>query len=278
MSKNFEEEYKALSENDLPDLWARIDAGLTSKTAGTERVEKTPTEKKGVVIFFKKYKTVVAAAVCAIVIIPTFMLLGDVGSKNYTDASMEESTTTEMAAADEVMEDGESLLSQLHEYAEDKGFAAGSAASDTAEACEEAPASAEMYMDEAADCAADDNIEESVIEELEKKEVSQSKNSGEENCQDSQTTTIVVYDRVSIEVLENTGSYVECNQSMYYEIRIKVLKDSSEKLMKGTELSIYVPITSSIAYITGAKEEVDISYEKGSVCEYQIVRCHKINP
>ena len=33
MSKNFEEEYKALANEDLPDLWNRIEAGLTNRDA-----------------------------------------------------------------------------------------------------------------------------------------------------------------------------------------------------------------------------------------------------
>ena len=32
MSKNFEQEYKALANEDLPDLWNRIENGLAPRT------------------------------------------------------------------------------------------------------------------------------------------------------------------------------------------------------------------------------------------------------
>ena len=269
MSKNFEEEYKALTENELPDLWSRIDAGLTPKTTADETIEEKPTEKKpkekkGVILFFKKYKTVVAAAVCAIVIIPTFMLLGDIGSKNYSDASMEESTTTDMAA-DEIMEEGEAMAPQLQASAEDNGIAGGSAASDTAEACEEAPASEEVYADEAADCATEDTQEESSMKKA-------------DTLQGSNSTTTVIYDKVTVKVLEETGNTVDGDNDIYHEIKVRVLEDASQNLMKGTELSVYVPITSSVVYVKGMKYEVDISYEEGNVCEYQVVVGYSVEP
>ena len=135
MSKNFEEEYKAMTENDLPDLWSRIDAGLTSKATATEpMVEKTSEDKKGIIILIKRYKTVVAAAVCVIAIIPAVMMMGNAGldgSKSSSDMAMENSTITEIAAAGEMIAD-----------------------------------------DEAADCAAEDTVEKSATEEIqEKKEI-----------------------------------------------------------------------------------------------------------
>ena len=36
MSKNFEEEYKALADQELPDLWDRIEEGLAPRSTPKE--------------------------------------------------------------------------------------------------------------------------------------------------------------------------------------------------------------------------------------------------
>lgn len=80
MSKNLEKEYKALVNSEVPDLWARIEAGLDEK----ETVDK----KK--IIHFKVWGTVAAACVCAGLVIPVFrsylyMEGGSSSSPQYTN-------------------------------------------------------------------------------------------------------------------------------------------------------------------------------------------------
>ena len=41
MSKNFEEEYKALADQELPDLWDRIEEGLAPRSTPKEPVKKS---------------------------------------------------------------------------------------------------------------------------------------------------------------------------------------------------------------------------------------------
>ena len=89
MSKNFEEEYKALANEELPDLWNRIEAGLTPRTTAlaeetkdeqivgqiNEQV-KEKTKKRKMISFLYRYRTVAAAALCAVVIIPAAIVIG----------------------------------------------------------------------------------------------------------------------------------------------------------------------------------------------------------
>lgn len=61
MSKNLEREYKAFVDSQVPDLWARIEAGLDEKTAPGIPEKKTP---------FKVWAGLAAACVCVAVIVP----------------------------------------------------------------------------------------------------------------------------------------------------------------------------------------------------------------
>ena len=56
MSKDFEKEYIELAQNEIPDLWDRIEAGLTEKSA--------PENKASITIFLKRYGGLVAAVLC----------------------------------------------------------------------------------------------------------------------------------------------------------------------------------------------------------------------
>ena len=51
MNKNFEQAYKELAQNEVPDLWDRIEAGLKEKSAPAKKdiQEEKYTDRKSVV-------------------------------------------------------------------------------------------------------------------------------------------------------------------------------------------------------------------------------------
>ena len=71
MSKNFEEEYKALADQELPDLWDRIEEGLAPRSTPKEPVKKSTK----IVQFVRRYKGSLAAVVCVLLILPAAILI-----------------------------------------------------------------------------------------------------------------------------------------------------------------------------------------------------------
>ena len=79
MSKQLEKEYRSLMNENAPDLWGRIEAGLEPK--------KQPVQKMG---FWRKYRTwgtVVAACVCLMVAVPVMQRLTGRGPSNMSDST-----------------------------------------------------------------------------------------------------------------------------------------------------------------------------------------------
>lgn len=143
MSKNFEQAYKELAQIEVPDLWNRIEAGLTSKSAPENSNIKIDASKdidtignikiyadtemnvdsgikadadiyvntgkkapNKIRILTRKYVGIAAAIVCAVIILPTAALLKRAGDKSFSDAVMEGidmAQATEESAEDKAM-------------------------------------------------------------------------------------------------------------------------------------------------------------------------------
>ena len=107
MSKNLEREHRALVNSEVPDLWARIEAGLEEKKAAPQKAEtdlhitdfpvtdsqmESKQDKK---VNFKVWAGVAAACVCAALILPamtrTVNMSGGSGSNNTAPQAAEES-------------------------------------------------------------------------------------------------------------------------------------------------------------------------------------------
>lgn len=75
MSKDLEKEYKALMNSEVPDLWARIEAGIDEKNVFTKQGKAPKRFRYGV------WGTVAAACLCVAVAVPVMMQ----ASKGKTD-------------------------------------------------------------------------------------------------------------------------------------------------------------------------------------------------
>ncbi|MBD5457215.1 MAG: hypothetical protein HDR27_01420 [Lachnospiraceae bacterium] len=104
MERDFEQEFRELKQNEIPDLWNRIEAGLSEKK-NTKMISVSEdviafdngardTKK---MIAWRKRGTLIAACVCIVIILPAFSLL--IRSKNYSGSGMDNSAS---AAAEEI--------------------------------------------------------------------------------------------------------------------------------------------------------------------------------
>lgn len=316
MSKNFAEEYKTLANEELPDLWNRIEAGLTPKTtsqageehspdmeqtikpAAPEAKQKAEPEKKKekgkVISVLFRYRTVVAAAVCVIMILPAVILLGrNNRSKSFSGSAADMAAETrEEAPADDAadMESEEMYLMESDDAAEapaeEPEAKAGGAefdnGSDGAGACAEtaliedldSEGAAEKKMDqqenrnvqkemsdEAADITEDIAEEEKALPETQRTDQSFSSTTNRE---------VKIFERVTVEAAEQTGENVKTDGDFFYGINMKVIEDPSGELTEDTEITVWVSYLSSVTYVQGQEYVLDLSYDPGRECPYQV--------
>ncbi|MDE5933882.1 MAG: hypothetical protein K2H40_15560, partial [Lachnospiraceae bacterium] len=147
MERDFEREFRELKQNEIPDLWNRIEAGLPEKKnmtlvsqnmiatdnttgAGKERFEKKDFEKsdfeKGMIKkrpVWRKWGTLIAACVCVVIILPAFSLL--IRNKSYSGSGSDAAAnTTEAIAEDNAAMDMVTAESVETEFAADEAAAA----------------------------------------------------------------------------------------------------------------------------------------------------------
>lgn len=117
MSKNFEQAYKELAQKETPDLWDRIEAGLTEKSAPkktdiskdigkdiqkqivSDKPDEVNTGKSGnkektlstkIRVFAGKYTGIAAAVLCLAVILPAAVFLKRSGEKSFSGGMIAE--------------------------------------------------------------------------------------------------------------------------------------------------------------------------------------------
>lgn len=309
MSKNFEEEYKALANEELPDLWNRIEAGLTPKNTALleEETDKqiVKEKEKKVISFFYRHRTAAAAALCAVVIIPAVIVLGRTGrSKSWESADesapedMNHSVTWDEAAAvaeeaaEEAVDDSAEEAADLTAGEMAEGGIANMAQAKSCDLAEDttanadADAGADAGKDEASYEAADadgnfgmvkseaapaEDLMEDTGKRMEDKENQKVSGAGavkEESREDAGAVT--VYKDVVVKVTEITEETVSTDKNIFYGMKAEIIKDPAGELGKGTEITIWIPFTSSVAYLEGTEYILNLSYSEDRECPYRI--------
>lgn len=269
MSKNFEEEYKKLALDEVPDLWDRIEAGLSEKSAPAthaledqreaegkqDRAYRKKSDKQGktVRVFFRRYAGVVAAVFCIFIIIPAVMLIGSSGNKSFSekmaDTKMEESafeTTAEESS-------GEEMKAAVEETAAGASYDEAVNAAAAEAVCEEAVA--EGAYEEAdeeprvAGAMMGDGADEYTMQKAESESVKEKKADQVE--------------KVSVKIKaesEEAVNSVETPEGQKYEAI--VVYDASGQLTEGEQIVIFVPDSSTGAVSVGQKAlEMDLVYD-----------------
>lgn len=251
MNRNFEQEYKELAKMEVPDLWDRIEAGLTEKSTPS-----SSPQKPVVVPFVKRYSALAAAILCAILIIPVAGVMKQVsgGSSKSSDTAMMEETTEEAA-------DFEASMAEETEAGGEEMFAAAAAAEE--DTFEEAPAEAaeESFQrsDSMQDTAAD--MENATME----KQSSESKTEAEKEAEDMAKSLGLseaqVLTGVTVEVTaaENDiiGKTLEETGTRYTAV---VHEDPGGILKEGEEIVIFIPVYSSYGLVKDEIVELDLKY------------------
>lgn len=115
MERDFEREFRELKQNEIPDLWNRIEAGLSEKNDFVKEDTKKP-------FAWRKWGTLIAACVCVVIILPAFSLL--IRDKSYSGSGSDTAANTAEATA----EDNAAAMDTATAENAECGFAADEAA------------------------------------------------------------------------------------------------------------------------------------------------------
>lgn len=312
MSKNFAEEYKTLANEELPDLWNRVEAGLTPKATALVKEEtiqeaatqdagqakreeaKEKPEKGKVISFLSRYRTAVAAAVCVAVILPAVMVMGRTAKSggyesaadnaapakafDTAEALAEEAAVTEDAMDTAAADNGGMWDEAAAEASEEAETAAG--AFEEAETESEAGSTAQegwngsAALADEADGAAD-MARGDLVKELESAlsgEVKKSQQNSAAKEESSETATI--YEKVSVKAVKQTGEMKESEKDVFFGVKMQVVADPSGTLAEGTQITVWIAASSSRAYVTGGEYVLDLSYDPDRECPYQAARTY----
>lgn len=117
MERDFEREFRELKQNEIPDLWNRIEAGLSEKNDFVKENTKKP-------YAWRKWGTLIAACVCVVIILPAFSLL--IRDKSYSGSGSDTAANTTEAIA----EDNAAAMDTATAENAECGFAADEAAAE----------------------------------------------------------------------------------------------------------------------------------------------------
>lgn len=293
MSKNFEEEYKALASEDLPDLWNRIEAGLTERTTALAedgkdgRTAKEDLEDrrgsrdlKKVTAFLYRYRTVAAAALCAVAIIPAAIFLGRSGRNKTWEAADDTAQPADTAMYEATAEDSEeSVLEEAAEGGEAVPETAMEAETDEAAAVTEdydggaragGAADVEDLLDETAEAVSEEEME---ADNASNDEATATKQFASESAKTEmmEDKTVTLYEQVTVKVIQITEETVQADRDFFYGVEMEVVKDPSGELEEGEEIMVWISMLSSQAYLEGEEYTLDLSYEADRECPYRIV-------
>lgn len=303
MSKNFAEEYKALANEELPDLWNRIEAGLTPKTTALaeeaediQDIRQTPketqpakkSEKGKVISLLFRYRTVVAAALCVVVILPAAILMGRINrSKSSPEFATDMAAPMDNGATTEMCEDvvAEATAEEPEEFEAGAAAAEDMADGTIADMTDALPtdmneaAEKEMQGDRSSsgaisEAAADDAEEElkALFDKQKNNQISSAALNREEKKEDGKSEK--VYEKITIEAMKQTGETVQTDKNFYYGVEMKVISDPSGELQEGTQITVWVSMLSSVAYMQGEEYELDLSYDPDRECPYQVKKTY----
>lgn len=266
MSKDFEQAYKELAQNEIPDLWDRIEAGLREKSTPEKANGKFRKAKKA---YWMPYAKAAAAVLCVALTIPAAILLGQ-SEKGYNTQATTDAESAAEEAGGAIMEESieESMEESMEESIEE---AVPEESRD--EILKQQMQAVEAAEEEAADTGGMENAdimedrEESSLLET-KREMSSASDASDRNMKADSLSS--AKEEKSIEdgrIIENIKvqitdvifdqSYDTDNAGTVYTAVI--YKDESGFFEEGEEIQILVPVHSSVLLMTDMRYEVDVA-------------------
>lgn len=304
MSKDFEQAYKELAQNEIPDLWDRIEAGLKEKSAPEQKqeekngmVKKTTGKKKSVIP--AHYLGMAAAVLCAVVGIPALLSISQVQKKSFSggaaDRVMESAydTADGGAVSEETCETAEEAMPEeakaadIAEGAEENGIQGKADRREKEEmkwkeedAGEMEGASGESGVPKGSATAGMDK--ESAGSEAAKTETADMEGGllqssindleSEKEFMEGETFNLTV------EVTKEMEIYDENEKSPLGTLfTVIIQKDVSGSFETGEQIEIFVPEYSSQFLASGSLFQVDIIYEGDEKYPFRLQLCEKVS-
>ncbi len=149
MTRNFEEEYKRYADNNVPDLWDRIEKAIDEKEV------KKSSDKKKITVFVSKYSGIAIAAACVLLSIGALRMIksntshadsaamAPAAAEAAAEAPAEEKSDTDYVATAEASEEAVPDMDYIAGGYDDAPAAAAEAAEETAPMSEAPVAEAE---------------------------------------------------------------------------------------------------------------------------------------
>ena len=301
MSKNFEEEYKALAEGEMPDLWNRIEAGLTPRSAALQIPEEfdsaipakdQASENKGRILpFLYRYRGLAAAIICVLVVLPTIWLMRESKGGAFTGQNAASDTAAMEAYENETA--AETFTSVTEEAADTAAAgAAAEAAADEADdmafdtaAAKAADMEAEMDSDGGtagtgaiADSSAEDALEmEDALAEAQRQESLPSASLAEkmmnmaEQTDSEKQAASQIFSQVQIRIVsleEMTDRSASADREGFLCCQVELEADLDETHKAGDILSVYVDAENGRTLQAAESLLAEIAYDPGGELEF----------
>ena len=270
MKKDFEKAYKELAETEVPDLWDRIEADLSEKSAPAEtKAEKNkktaPVNKKTkIAVFMRKYSALAAAIVCAIILIPTMIVMKKSDSKFMSESAYDEKAVAEEAGAASMMTEEASVeteaVAEVAEMEQEEAAKEPKMESKVAAAevfSQKESASGAVKESAKADGAMNDAVcEDKASEDYNKQNAAELKN------------IVVKVKKAEEKPLENELEKVGVLYTAVVE------KNPSGLPREGEEIQILIPVVSSVALVEDSTFELDLVLSEREENIYTVTGCH----
>ena len=270
MKKDFEKAYKELAETEVPDLWDRIEAGLSEKSAPAEtKAEKNkktaPVNKKTkIAVFMRKYSALAAAIVCAIILIPTMIVMKKSDSKFMSESAYDEKAVAEEAGAASMMTEEATVeteaVAEVAEMEQEEAAKEPKMESKVAAAevfSQKESASGAVKESAKADRAMNDAVcEDAAPEDYNKQNAQELKN------------IVVKVKKAEEKPLENEAE----EAGVLYTAVVK--RNPSGLPKEGEEIQIFIPVVSSVALVEDSTFELDLVLSEREENIYTVTGCH----
>ena len=270
MKKDFETAYKELANTEVPDLWDRIEAGLSEKSAPAEtKAEKNkktaPVNKKTkIAVFMRKYSALAAAIVFAIILIPTMIVMKKSDSKFMSESAYDEKAVAEEAGAASMMTEEASVeteaVAEVAEMEQEEAAKEPKMESKVAAAevfSQKESASGAVKESAKADRAMNDAVcEDKASEDYNKQNAAELKN------------IVVKVKKAEEKPLENELEKVGVLYTAVVE------KNPSGLPREGEEIQIFIPVVSSVALVEDSTFELDLVLSEREENIYTVTGCH----
>ena len=294
MSKDFEQAYTELAKSEAPDLWDRIECGLTERSTQPEADSGPAVSSSGqgkkFLFPIRKYSAMAAAVICVIIIIPVLIRMNrsyEFAESDSSGAAMDMTAAQEAGGMEPVVE--EAAVEESTESTESaEGAADGPAASEEKLSQERMSAESAEEEAKAAKAASGENTapepqmpaakeaEESADEDV-VKFTADDKGVSELTTKAEKTSDLEeVLFGVTLEVTGSAELIPEEDSGESGVVYTAVVrKDPGGLLKEGEEITVFVPAYSSDSLMENMSFEVDLCRHGGDKYAFTICGYHK---